>query len=122
MLRMAVAFAVAATLLSVPALAQQTGPNGGLVAGKGGHQTELVLSPTELSVYLLDGGKPHETTGTKARAIIQQSGKTITVSLVDQQGKKLVGMLESPVERGAIVVISGKDHHGDPISARYTVK
>src|SRR5262245_15106093 len=93
MLRMAVAFAVAATLLSVPALAQQTGPNGGLVAGKGGHQTELVLSPTELSVYLLDGGKPHETTGTKARAIIQQSGKTITVSLVDQQGKKLVGML-----------------------------
>ena len=26
-----------------PALAQKTGPNGGLLAGKGGHQTELVV-------------------------------------------------------------------------------
>ncbi len=104
------------------ASAQQVGPHGGLVAGKGGHQTELVLSSTEVTVYLIDHGKAHDTSGTKVRAIIQRGGKTTTVNLIDQQGKKLVGKLDAPVEKGAVVVITGKDHHGDGISARYTIK
>ncbi len=117
------ALAFLALVLSLSyAVAQQAGPNGGLVAGKGGHQTELVLSPTEVTVYLIDHGKSHDTSGTKVRAVIQHGGKTTSVNLVDQQGKKLVGKLDAPIEKGAVVVITGKDHHGNSISARYTIK
>jgi len=103
-------------------LAQSAGPNGGLVHGSGGHQTELVVSPTELTVYLLENGKPHDSKGTSMRAVIQQSGKTATVTFVDQQGKKLIAKLPAPLDRGAIVVLSGKDHHGDQFNARYVIK
>ena len=103
-------------------LAQTTGPNGGLVQGSGGHQTELVISPTELTVYLLENGKAHESKGANMRAVIQQSGKTATINFVDQQGKKLVAKLPAPLDKGAIVVLSGKDHHGDQFNARYVIK
>ena len=56
MLRTLAVLILSALLLEAaqPALAQKTGPNGGLLAGKDGHQTELVVSPTELTVYILD--------------------------------------------------------------------
>jgi len=103
-------------------LAQRTGPNGGMVTGKGSHQTELVVSPTVLTVYLLEDGKPHESKGTSMRAVIQQSGKTTTISFADQYGEKLVAKLPAPLERGAVVVLTGKDHHGDQFNARYVIK
>jgi hypothetical protein len=103
-------------------LAQGAGPNGGLVQGSGDHQTELVISPTELTVYLLEHGKPHDSKGASMRAVIQQAGKTATVNLVDHQGKKLVAKLPAPLDKGAIVVLSGKDHHGDQFNARYVIK
>ena len=106
---------------AAPGLAQ-TGPNGGMVAGAGSHKTELVVGPTELTVYLLEDGKPHESTGTTMRAVIQQAGKTTTVDFADQAGKKLVAKLPAPLDTGAIVVISGKDHHGDRFNARYVIK
>jgi hypothetical protein len=104
-----------------PGLAQ-SGPNGGLVAGTGSHKTELVVGQTELTVYLLENGKPHESKGTTMRAVIQQSGKTTTLDFADQDGKKLVAKLPAPLDKGAIVVISGKDHHGDRFNARYVIK
>ena len=61
-------------------------------------------------------------TVTNMRAVIQQSGKTATVNFVDQQGKKLVAKLPAPLDKGAIVVLSGKDHHGDQFNARYVIK
>jgi hypothetical protein len=73
--RHAVLIAALAFLAATPLLAQN-GPNGGLVGGTGSHKTELVVSPTELTVYLLEDGKPHETKGTTMRAVIQQAGKT----------------------------------------------
>ena len=103
-------------------LAQRTGPNGGMVTGKGSHQTELVVSPTVLTVYLLEDGKPHESKGASMRAVIQQSGKTTTISFADQNGEKLVAKLPAPLERGAVVVLTGKDHHGDQFNARYVIK
>jgi hypothetical protein len=103
-------------------LAQETGPNGGLVGGTGAHQTELVVSPSELTVYLLEGGKVHESKGATLRAVVQQGSKTKTINLVDQQGKRLVGKLEAPLETGAIVVVTGKDSHGDQFNARYVIK
>jgi hypothetical protein len=107
--------------LSVPGLAQ-SGPNGGLVAGTGSHKTELVVGQVDLTVYLLEDGKPHESKGTTLRAVIQQAGKTTTVDFADQAGKRLVAKLPAPLDKGAIVVLSGKDHHGDRFSARYTIK
>jgi hypothetical protein len=107
---------------AAPTLAQKTGPNGGLVAGTGSHQTELVVSPMELTVYLLEDGKPHESKGTDMRAVIQQAGKTTTVSFADQDGRKLVAKLPAPLDKGAIVVLTGKDHHGDRFNARYVIK
>ena len=104
-----------------PALAQKTGPHGGKVAGKDGHQTELVVSATELTVYLLEDGKPHESKGTTLRAVVQQGGKTTTINFVDQDGKRLIAKLAAPLGKGAIVVLTGKDDHGHQLSARYVI-
>jgi cytochrome c-type biogenesis protein CcmE len=105
----------------LPVLAQ-TGPNGGLVAGAGHHKTELIVSPTDLTVYLLEDGKPHESKGTTMRAVIQQAGKATTLNFADQDGKRLIAKLPAPLEKGAIVVLTGKDHHGDQFNARYVIK
>jgi hypothetical protein len=114
---------VTALMLAValPALAQKTGPNGGLLAGKEGHQTELVLSATELTVYILDHGKVHDTKGVKLKAVVQHAGKTTSIDLAAADAKKLVGKLAAPLGKGAIVVLTGKDDHGDVISARYVL-
>jgi hypothetical protein len=104
-----------------PLLAQKTGPNGGLVGGTGSHQAELVVTPTELTVYLLEDGKPHDSKGTSLRAVVQQGGKTMTITFSDQGGKKLVAKLAAPLDKGAIVVITGKDEHGDQFNARYVI-
>ncbi len=111
------------TLLVLPtAHAQSAGPNGGMLAGKAGHETELVVTPTELTVYIIDHGKAHSTKGVSLRAIVQQGGKSTTVPLVNVDNKKLVGKLDAPVGAGAIVVVTGKDDHGDVVTARYSVK
>ncbi len=102
-------------------LAQQKGPNGGLLAGSE-HQTELVVSATELTVYLHADNKPHDTNGTTLRAVVQQGGKTTTLNFADQGGKKLVAKLPAPLDKGAIVVLSGKDDHGERLNARYVIK
>ena len=105
-----------------PVLAQKAGPNGGMVAGKAGHETELVVSPTELTVYVLDGGKAHSSKGVAMKAVVQEGGKTATLAFVDVDGKRLVAKLAAPLGKGAIVVLTGKDDHGDAISARFVVK
>lgn len=99
-----------------------TGPNGGMLAGKSGHQLELVVSPTQLTIYMIDDGKAHSVKGSKLRAIVQAAGKSTTVPLDDVGGEKLVGKLGAPLASGAIVVVTGKDDHGDAVSARYTIK
>jgi maltose-binding protein MalE len=118
----ALAVFTALILAATPAaFAQKTGPNGGLLAGKEGHQTELVVSPTELVVYVIDHGKVHDSKGIKVRAVVQEAGKMATIDLVPADGKKLTGKLSAPLGKGAIVVLTGKDDHGDVISARYVI-
>lgn len=112
----------AMVVLTAAALAQGKGPNGGMVSGTGGHQAELVVSPNELAVYLLENGKRHSSKGSKMRVVIQQAGKTTTINMVDQQGEKLVAKLAAPLDKGAIVVLTGKDHHGDQFNARYVIQ
>jgi hypothetical protein len=105
-----------------PAMAQSKGPNGGMLAGKGDHQTELVVSPTELSVYLMSDGKAHDAKGVKIKAVIQQAGKTTSIDLAPADGnKRMMGKLAAPLATGAIVVLTGQDDHGDVINARYVI-
>jgi hypothetical protein len=116
-----IAITLTAGLLTASALAQQKGPNGGLLSGSGSHQIELISGPGELTVYLLENGKPHESSGTTLRAVIQDGGKTSTINFVDQGGKHLVAKLPAPLGKGAIVIVTGKDHHGDQLNARYVL-
>jgi hypothetical protein len=119
----ALALAAAGLLATAgPLIAQQAGPNGGLVGGAGAHKTELVVSPNQLTVYLLEDGKVHDSKGATLRAVVQQGGKTKTIALIDEQGKRLVGKLDAPLEKGAVVAVTGKDSHGDRFSARYVIK
>ena len=123
MRRAALTVAAVGFLATGTVLAQATGPNGGLLGGgSGGHQTELVVSPTELTVYLIEDGKPHDSKGASVRAVVQQGGKTTTLNLADQDGKKLVAKLPAPLDKGAIVVVTGKDGHGDQFNVRYVIK
>ena len=116
------AIAAASFLGTAPILAQQTGPNGGLLGGTGSHQTELIVSPSELTVYLVEGGKVIDSKGaTNFRAVVQQGGQAKTINLAEQD-RRLVGKLDARLEKGAIVVVTGKDSHGDQFNARYTIK
>ena len=111
-----------ALVISGPAMAQATGPNGGMLGGKAPHQTELVVKPNELSVYIIEEGKVTDTKDSAFRAVVQQGGKTNTINLASSDGKSLVGKLEAPLENGAVVVVTGKDHHGDHFNTRYVLK
>ena len=122
-MRLITVLITAGLLASVqPAFAQKAGPNGGKLAGKDGHETELVLSPTEITIYLIDNGTVEPTKGAVVQALMQVAGVTTTVQLVDADRKKLIGKLASPLTSGAIVVISGKDDHGHAISSRYVTE
>jgi hypothetical protein len=121
MARTAIAI-LAAAFLAGSALAQGVGPNGGLLGGTGDHQTELVITPTELAVYIIEHGNVRDAKGATFRAVIQQSGKTKTINLASSDGKRLAGKLDAPIEKGAVVVVTGKDHHGDALSTRYVIK
>lgn len=103
------------------ALAQRSGPNGGMVAGSADHQVELVVAPTEISIYLLDDGKVTAVQGANVRAVVQDAGRTITVALAANGPNRLAGRLEAPLTKGARVVISGRDGHNHSVSARFVV-
>jgi hypothetical protein len=102
--------------------AQATGPNGGLLGGTGSHKAELVVGPAELTLYLIEDGKVMDSKGASFRAVVQQGGKTTTINFADQGGQKLLAKLAAPLEKGAIVVVTGKDGHGDQVNARYVIK
>ena len=119
--KFALALVIGSLAAGVPALAQKAGPNGGMLAGKAGHETELVVTATELAVFIIDDGKAHSTKGVKMTGVVQQSGKTGTITFASADDKKLVAKLAEPLAKGAIVVLTGKDDHGDAISARYVI-
>lgn len=53
--------------------------------------------------------------------MVQDGGKTSNIDLVDADGKKMVGKLSAPLGKGAVVALTGKNDHGDVISARYVL-
>jgi len=79
------------------------------------------VSATELSVYIIDHGKVHATKGMKIGAVVQDAGKTTSVNLAPADGGKLTGKLAAPLGKGAIIVLTGKDDHGNAVNARYVL-
>ncbi len=118
------ALIAAATLapFATAAFAQQKkGPNGGMIAGAAGHEVELVVAGPDISVYVLDDGKVSPVGKAKLRLIVQQGGKTTNHDLSPAAPNRLAVKLAEPLVKGAIVVVSGKDDHGDNVSARFTI-
>lgn len=117
---LAVLFAASVALATLPAIAQRAGPNGGLMMGKDGHETELIVTAAELTVYLHENGKAEDVKGAKFRAVIQEGGKNTTVEFA-VDGTKLVAKLAAPLGKGAVVVITGTDSDKHMISSRYVL-
>lgn len=109
--------------LATPALAQEaaTGPNGGPVVETHDVFVEMTVEDTNLVLHFAgEDGKPIPSDGTtKARAIIQDAGKTTTVALETQAPNRLVGTLAGPLGPGARVVVSATLADGHGIQARF---
>ncbi len=90
------------------------------MSGEKDHPVELVISASSLTIYLIDDGKVSSAKGASARAIVQDGSSNKTIALT-ADGDKLVGKIEAPLNKGARVVISGKDGHGHNLQGRFVV-
>jgi hypothetical protein len=105
-LRNLVIAAVSLTLIA-GADAQTKGPNGGIVVKADDHPIEFVLREREIVFYVGDhDGKPMPTKGLKARAVVQDGGKTTTITLSPAPPNMFVGKLAVPLSAKARVVFS----------------
>ncbi len=121
MKRFFLALALIAAPLAVSAHEVAKGPNGGPVVDSAGHHVEMVAKGTELVLFLTEeNDKPLASAGTKnARAIVQDGGKTATVSLQPAEPNKLVGTLAQPLGPGSRVVVSATMADGHGVQARF---
>lgn len=122
MLRLMTALAIVGFVATAAAHEVSKGANGGPVVDVAGHHVEMVAKGTEFVLYLTDAAdKPLASAGTKAaRAIVQDAGKTATVSLSAAAPNKLVGTLAQPLGAGARIVISATLADGHALQARFT--
>ncbi len=110
--------AVSLTLM-VTADAQTKGPNGGIVVKADDHPVEFVIRDQEIVFYLGDhDGKPMPTKGLKARAVVQDGGKTSTITLSPAAPNMFVGKLAAPLGTKARVVFSSA-FDGHSLQARF---
>lgn len=105
------------------ALAQEAtrGPNGGPVVETHDVFVEMTVEENTLVLHFAgENGKPMSSDGTtKARAIVQDAGKTTTITLETQEPNRLVGTLPGPLGAGARVVVSATLADGHDIQARF---
>ncbi|MPZ41272.1 MAG: hypothetical protein GEU95_25150 [Rhizobiales bacterium] len=110
--------AVSLTLIG-NAEAQTKGPNGGVVVKVEDHPIEFVLREQEIVFYVGDhDGKPMPTKGLKARAVVQDGGKTTTITLSPSAPNMFVGKLAAPLGAKARVVFSSAIE-GHSLNARF---
>lgn len=111
-----------ALALAGPALAQKAGKHGGQTAVVAGHHdAELVIEPAKVVLYLTNHGKPLSAKDNAIKVTIQDGAKKSEVKL-KVEADHLVGPLDAPLNKGAIVLLSGKTEDGHGVSARFTVK
>ncbi len=110
--------AVSLTLMAT-ADAQTKGPNGGVVVKADDHPVEFVIRDQEIVFYVGDhDGKPMPTKGLKARAVVQDGGKTSTITLSPAAPNMFVGKLAAPLGAKARVVFSSA-FDGHALQARF---
>lgn len=111
-----------ALALAGPALAQKAGKHGGQTAVVAGHHdAELVIEPTKVVLYLTNHGKPLSAKDNAIKVTVQDGPKKSEINL-KVEADHLVGTLDAPLNKGAIVLLSGKTEDGHGVSARFTVK
>lgn len=117
------AMIVALTASVDPAAAQtKKGANGGPIVASQGHPIEFVHKGQEIIFYIGDDdGSPLPTKEMRARATIQQGGKTVTVQLKPSSPNMMVGTMDAELVSQARVVFSGS-LHGHSLTTRYTVE
>jgi hypothetical protein len=107
-----------------PGGAKITGANGGDIVDVDGGHIELVVSATEVRIYITDlKDAPLSTTGFTARAIIQDVAKQAVLPLTPRSPNLLVAPLSAPLSKDAKIAVStplAKD--GKPVQARFVVK
>jgi hypothetical protein len=119
MIRRALLIAAVSAMLTAPAGAEGKGPNGGMVVTADEHPIEFVVREKEIVFYLSDhDGKPLPTKDVKARAVVQDGGKTMTIALTPSEPNLLVGKLASPLGAKARVVFSSV-FEGHALQARF---
>lgn len=114
---------VAMSAMPVAVAAQATrGSNGGAVVKSEGHPVELVRNGLDIVFYVGDhDGSPVSTKEMKARAMVQDGGKTVTVPLSPETPNRMSGKLQAELSPKAIIVFSGS-LQGHTLTARYTAE
>lgn len=119
MILRALMIAAVSLTLAGTAGAQTKGPNGGIVVKADDHPVEFVVRDQEIVFYLGDhDGKPLPTKGSKARAVVQDGGKTTTINLASAEPNMFVGKLAAPLGAKARVVFSSAID-GHSLNARF---
>ncbi len=107
------------------AVMAQRGPapkHGGQTAVVAGHHdAELVVSPTALTLYLTNHGKPLVPADNAIKATIQIGAKKLVLSM-RAEGDHAVAALPEPLPKGAIIVLTGRISGGHGMTARFVVK
>lgn len=120
--QLGIAFLALAAASPVFAHEEAKGPNGGHVMEASGHHIEFVPSPTEVTFYLSDeAGKPIASKDAKAKAFVQDGGKTTPLTLTPVDPDKLTAKLAAPLNSGAKVAVTAAMPDGHNIQARYVV-
>lgn len=121
--RITITMLALAVSLGMAAAQSTKGANGGQVVKAEGHPIEFVHKGQEIVFYLSDDdGSPLATKGMRGRAIVQDGGKTTTITLEPSAPNLMVGKLQTPLGSKARVVFSTSfkaSGHSHTLTARY---
>ena len=124
-MRKLIFLALIATMAAMPGVAAaevKKGNNGGPVVKSEGHPIEFVRNGLDITFYVGDDdGSPLSTQDMKARATVQDGGKTVIVPLSPSSPNLMRGKLSAELSPKAIIVFSGNSH-GHTLTARYTAE
>lgn len=87
----------------------------------GHHGVELVVEDTQIIFHLTEDHEPMDLTGSSFKAVVQNAGETKILPLSATESR-LIATLPSKLEKGAKVVLTGKDKSGHTVQARFVTK
>lgn len=101
----------------------EKGPHGGQIVDVKGHHVEFTSKDAVMTIYITDGtDAPIASAGAQAKAVVQDAGKSATITLAPAEPNLLNGTLSAALAPGAKIVIAGKLADGHEILARFVAK